>query len=133
MDTKYLRDLEQRRKELEERIEQQQVELDHLNAIMRQHFVVMAVEGHGIPVTRKNRRFLEITGYVRRFLNECFLEDKDAGLRAREIYDLFVQDHIDLKYSTLRSYLHRLKNEEMIYQDRHGGPWHLVEHKEQPH
>lgn len=131
MDTKYLRDLEQRRQELEKRIEQQQVELDHLNAIRRQHFVEMAVRGEGVPVTGKNYRFLEITGYIRRFLNERFLDEEGAGLRAREIYDRITHDQVVVKYSTLRGYLHRLKNEDMIYQNQHGGSWHLTEHRKQ--
>lgn len=126
MKSKYLGGLQQRRDILIVQIQELNVELTGLNNVISDLEYEAVLAGTDKTLTRKNRRQLVFTGLIRLMLSP---DDRDAGLRTREIYDRLTVDYGDLKYASLRSYLHRMKTDGQIYQRWRGAPWQLTELK----
>ena len=127
MATDYLAGLERRRSELIRRIQDLNGDLRQVEAMIRQENIDIYIGVHEIKKTKKNYMQLLVWARIRQFLIEENRKNKGKGLRTRDIYQRMINDNADVKYTTLRSHIHRLKKEDRIYQESHSGMWRLTD------
>lgn len=127
MESKYLGELKRQREKLLDDLQELRAGLSDLNCEIAEFEFKAASAGSIRAPTKKNLRQLRFIGLIRQILSQ---EDRAAGLKSREIYDLLVEDYADLKYSSLRSYVRQMKENGQLYQRLRGAPWQLSELKE---
>ena len=77
--------------------------------------------------TKKNKNRIQFWTSIFKMLLDKDQQDPGQGLTTSTIYERLLKEGINIKYSTVRSHIHRLKNEGLIYQYKHGGMWRLSE------
>lgn len=125
----YLADLERKSAEIERQIRELQAERELLESIIRRRKVDKLRAGAGVVITKKNETQIFVWGLIRHMLQEEQRREKGKvrGLRTKEIFERLSRDIREIKYTTVRSHLHRLSKEGRIYQKSRGGIWRLTE------
>ena len=119
--------LERQRNEIEQHIQQLRDESAALKRlIIRKKSLALVREG-GTKVTAKNTQELYFWYMIHQML---FSSQKDTGrgLRSREIRDQLIQQGETIKYTTLRSYIHRFSKDGRIQKDKHFEKWVLPDY-----
>lgn len=113
-----------------ERIDQQIMELrqkrDYVQQLIRQHLATKFLEEKGFQTTKKNQREIYYWAIIRQMLIQTQKEEV-KGLKSKEIYKRLTSQHEPIKYSTLRSYLHRFSKMNRITKDHASGTWIVTE------
>ncbi len=109
-----------------ERIDQQIVELtqkrDYVRQLIRQHLATKFLEETGYKTTKKNQGEIYYWAVIRQMLIQT-QEKERKGLQSRDIYNRLISRHETIKYSTLRSYLHRFSKMNRITKDQESKTW----------
>ncbi len=113
-----------------DRIDQQIMELkqkrDYVQQLIRQHLATKFLEEKGFKTTKKNQREIYYWAIIRQMLIQKKREE-GKGLQSREIYKRLTSQHETIKYSTLRSYLHRFSKMNRITKDHASKTWIITE------
>ncbi len=113
-----------------DRIDQQIMELrqkrDYVQQLIRQHLATKFLEEKGFKATKKNQREIYYWAVIRQMLIHTQKEE-GKGLQSREIYKRLTSQHETIKYSTLRSYLHRFSKMNRITKDHASKTWIVTE------
>lgn len=113
-----------------DRIDQQILELKQkrgfVQQLIRQHLATKFLKEKGFKTTKKNQREIYYWAVIRQMLIHT-KKEKGKGLQSREIYNRLTSQHEIIKYSTLRSYLHRFNKMNRIKKDNASKTWIVTE------
>lgn len=113
-----------------DRIDQQMLELrqkrDYVQQLIRQHLATKFLEEKGFKTTKKNQHEIYYWAIIRQMLVQTQKEER-KGLQSREIFKRLISQHETIKYSTLRSYLHRFSKMNRIKKDKNSKTWIVTE------
>lgn len=105
----YIRQLESEKKVIEERIVELQGEIRAINKLIYRHKSRLSVEGTSETINQKN---------IDRLFFETLIIDTvkgaKGGLRTGQIYDKLKKAGYELNYNTLRSYVTKMRDKELI-------------------
>ena len=122
----YLTRLESERDRINQQIEELKRKQNHLQELIRHEMATRYLKEEAFKITKKNQTEIYFWAIIRQMLlHEQTTENK--GLKSREIYDRLVTHHENIKYSTLRSYLHRFSKDTRIEKDHISRTWKLTE------
>lgn len=133
-----IENLRQRERRLTEKIREITAELSNLDNSRRKLIrdrdkiwkAVRELEPHGASInsdtipTLKNIRFLKAWAAVHKELSGTHTP---TGAHHQSLYDVVCQVLPDLKETTFRTYLHRMKNEKRIIKSLQTGRWNLIQ------
>ena len=122
-----LADLESDLEKLDKQISDLLRQRAQLDWYVRKARAEEALEGQLSKASKKGSQRAAVLGLVRQWLLEAHDARAGDGLTARQLHDKFQQNYVDLEYVTLRSHLHRMKEQGQIYSTKHGGVWRLTE------
>ena len=113
-----------------DRIDQQIMELKQkrgfVQQLIRQHLATKFLKEKGFKTTKKNQREIYYWAVIRQMLIQTKKEE-GKGLQSRQIYKRLTSQHETIKYSTLRSYLHRFSKMNRITKDHSSETWIVTE------
>lgn len=122
--------LEQRLEEIDKQIELLQRDRAVLRRMIYREMTLAYVREEGIKVTAKNQQELYFWYVIRQLLSNS-QKSSGRGLRSREIRDRLLGQQEKIKYTTLRSYLHRFSKDGRIRKDERSYTWVLSDHRKE--
>lgn len=88
------------------------------------------IREEGIKVTAKNGQELYFWYVIHQMLSNS-QKSSGRGLRSREIRDRLLGQQEKIKYTTLRSYLHRFSKDGRIRKDERSHTWVLADYRKE--
>ena len=122
--------LEQRLEEIDKQIESLQRDRAVLRRMIYREMTLAYVREEGIKVTAKNQQEFYFWYVIRQLLSNS-QKSSGRGLRSREIRDRLLGQQEKIKYTTLRSYLHRFSKDGRIRKDERSYTWVLSDHRKE--
>ena len=111
---------------INQQIEELKQKRNHLRELIRREMATRYLKEGDFKITKKNQTEIYFWAVIRQMLIHAE-KTEHKGLGSRDIYDRLIGHHENIKYNTLRSYLHRFNKDSRIKKDDASGTWKLIQ------